>query len=118
KGKTFEAARTKIRTGESSEGSWNTSGDPRRRDMNQAVDRKRWNVMVVAVHKAVVAKFDESDWRALGFQTDTLEWIEGHDRLLRSLHWSDNDYAGHALSAITEMLKLDRANLQIMLDYS
>jgi hypothetical protein len=84
--------------------------------MSEALDRRRRNTLVVAIHRAVVACFNDSDWRSLGYQTDTLEWVEGHHRLLRSLSWGDEDYSGHALSAITEMLKADPVNLQVMLD--
>jgi hypothetical protein len=50
---------------------------------------------VVATHKAIVATFDEGDWRSLGFQTDTLQMIERHPRLLRGARWKTNeDYPG------------------------
>jgi hypothetical protein len=71
---------------------------------------------VVAVHKAIVATFDEGDWRLLGLQTDTLPFIERHPRLLKSLSWEDPDYPGNAMTALTKMVGNDLANLGVMLE--
>jgi hypothetical protein len=63
--------------------------------MSDDLDRKTLNALVVATHKAIVATFDEGDWRSLGFQTDTLKEIEWHPRLLRGARWKTNeDYPG------------------------
>src|SRR5262249_15323378 len=72
--------------------------------------------LIVAIHKAIIASFSESDWVTLGYQTDTREWIEEHPRLLRSLRFSDDDYGMHVLSAIDKMLKTDPENINIILE--
>jgi AbiJ N-terminal domain 5 len=74
------------------------------------------NRLMVAIHKAIVATFDEGDWRALAFQTGTLKWVERHERLLRSLSWNDDDYSGNALAAVAKMLDNDIGNLGVMLE--
>jgi AbiJ N-terminal domain 5 len=84
--------------------------------MGKTLDRADINRLMVAIHKAIVATFTEGDWRALGFQTDTLAWVTGHRRLLRSLDWKDEDYPDNALAAVTTMLDKDIANLGVMLE--
>lgn len=44
----------------------------------------------------VIAKFTAADWQTLGAYTGEMDLILGHDRLLRSLRFSDDDYAGNA----------------------
>ena len=46
----------------------------------------------------VVNAFDASDWRELGALTNSLDDVENHPRLLRSLSWGDPDYHGLALT--------------------
>jgi hypothetical protein len=84
--------------------------------MSDVLDRETRNALLVAVHKAIVASFDEGDWRSLGFQTDTLKWVERHPRLLRGVNWKNEDYPGHALTAVTMMLDRDLTNLGVMLE--
>ena len=48
--------------------------------------------------------FDDGKWRELGYLTDTIEAIEGHPRLLRSLHWGDEDYEGNVLKVLPTIL--------------
>jgi len=50
-------------------------------------DGVRTNKLILAVSKAIEAKFDRSDWIELSMLTDTSDVIEHHRRLLRSLDW-------------------------------
>lgn len=84
--------------------------------MSDIVDRGTRNALVVAVHKVIVATFNEGDWRSLGFQTDTLPFIERHSRLLGSLSWKDSDYPEHAMTAVVKMVDNDLANLGVMVE--
>ena len=84
--------------------------------MNDVLDRGTRNALVVAVHKAIVATFNEGDWMSLGFQADTLPFIERHSRLLHSLSWKDPDYPEHTMTAVTKMVANDLANLGVMLE--
>jgi hypothetical protein len=84
--------------------------------LSTSVDRKRWNALIVAIQKAIIASFSDSDWIRLGYQTDTREWIDDHPRLLRSLRFWDDDYGMHVLSAIDKILKADLENINILLE--
>ncbi len=83
--------------------------------MSEVLDRETRNALFVAIHEAIVATFDEGDWRSLGFQMDMLNLVKSHPRLLKSLNWRDADYPGHALTVLTKMLDADMGNLEPML---
>ena len=72
---------------------------------------------LVRLKNSVVADFDASNWRELGALTNTLDEIERHPRLLRSLSWGDNDYDGLALTFLRRMIGPNDENLSAVLDY-
>jgi len=55
---------------------------------------------ILALRERVVAEFTSSDWEEVGLLTGFSNLISTHDRLLRSLSWGDEDYAGNALFVI------------------
>ncbi|MCC2321272.1 abortive infection family protein [Cellulomonas xiejunii] len=67
--------------------------------------------IIRAVTKAIVARFGQSDWIELGLLTDTLDYVKGHPRLLRSLDWNDDDYLGHVIDAVPKLLGPKRSRL-------
>ncbi len=79
-------------------------------------DKKKRNLLILGLQKAINAKFSDSDWKELGYRTGADDWIERHPRLIRSLHWNDPDYAGHILDAIEYILELDPANLDAFIE--
>ena len=81
-------------------------------------DRKKRDLAILAIQKAIEATFNESDWKELGYLTGTYEWIENHGRLLRSLSWGDSDYGGHVLDAVEHILEQDPANLDVLIEHS
>lgn len=81
-------------------------------------DKKSRGQAILAIQKAIESEFDESDWKGLGYQTGTSEWIKSHPRLLRSLQWGDDDYAGHILDAVEQCLEEDPANLDVLVDHA
>jgi len=90
--------------------------------MQPPADSQRRNKLVLALKRAIEAKFTPPEngatqWKELGYATDTREYINNHPRLLRSLSWGDEDYGGHVLDAIEEMLQRDPTNLQILLGF-
>lgn len=50
------------------------------------------------------ATLDRSKWMELGLLTDTLDYIRGHGRLLRSLSWGDDDYLACVIDAAPVVL--------------
>ena len=72
---------------------------------------------LVAMKNQIVAGFSDSNWRELGALTETLDMIERHSRLLRSLCWGDEDYEGHVLTVLKDMIDADPQNYEIIRDY-
>lgn len=65
----------------------------------------------------VVEHFDSSNWRELGALTNTMDEVERHPRLLRSLGFGDDDYEGLALTFLRKMIGRSNENLDIVLAY-
>ena len=72
---------------------------------------------LIQLKNAVVEDFDESNWRELGALTNTLDEVERHPRLLRSLSWRDPDYDGLALVFLRKMIGPNDENLDVVLKY-
>lgn len=47
---------------------------------------------MLALQRAAVSQFTETDWMELGYETREHEYIQSHNRLLRSLRFGDDDY--------------------------
>ena len=60
--------------------------------------------VVIALAKAIEAKFTKGDWLELGLLTDTDDLIKNHSRLLRSLDWGDPDYSGCVIDVLPRVL--------------
>ena len=65
----------------------------------------------------VVQGFNESHWRELGAITEMLDAVSRHPRLLRSLSWGDDDYEGHVLKMLKDMIDARPENYPLMLDF-
>lgn len=72
---------------------------------------------LIALKHQVVSGFSESNWRELGAITEMLDEVNRHSRLLRSLSWGDDDYEGHALQMLKDMIDARPDNYPLMLDY-
>lgn len=72
---------------------------------------------LIALKNQVVQGFNESHWRELGAITETLDAVSRHPRLLRSLSWGDEDYEGHALKMLQDMIDARPENYPLMLDF-
>lgn len=62
----------------------------------------------------IVPLFSEGDWKALGVDTDCLDLIEKHPRLLRSKHWGDPDYPDCVFDVLIQIAKRDSDNLNFV----
>ena len=72
---------------------------------------------LVQLKNSVVEDFDASNWRELGALTNTLDKVESHPRLLRSLSFGDDDYDGLALTFLRKMIGQNDENLAIVQQY-
>jgi len=62
---------------------------------------------ILVLRERVVADFNAGDWEEIGLLTGYSDLISKHPRLLRSLSWGDEDYAGNALTIIKRIAELD-----------
>jgi hypothetical protein len=65
-----------------------------------------------AIKKLIAQKFNKAHWIDLGIETDSAQTINGHERLLRSLHWNDPDYEEQVSEVISYIVSRDSANLE------
>ena len=72
---------------------------------------------LIQLKNSVVEDFGESHWRELGVLTNTLDEVENHQRLLRSLSWGDPDYDGLALTFLRKMIGSNDENLDVVINY-
>lgn len=72
---------------------------------------------LIQLKNSVVEDFDVSNWLELGALTNSLDEVENHSRLLRSLSWNDPDYDGLALTFLRKMIGSNDENLGIVVDY-
>jgi AbiJ N-terminal domain 5 len=72
---------------------------------------------IIALSKIAVDNFDSSDWVELGTLTGSHELVSSHGRLLRSLLFGDNDYAGCALQVLMSIVEQESANFEDVEQY-
>ncbi|EKD25985.1 MAG: hypothetical protein ACD_79C01416G0001 [uncultured bacterium] len=72
---------------------------------------------LISLKDRVVKVFSESNWLDLGAITNTLEEVENHPRLLRSLRFGDPDYDGLVLTFLRKMIGSNDENLEIVMEY-
>jgi hypothetical protein len=64
---------------------------------------KRLTTHLLQLRERIVSNFTANDWEEIGLLTGQAAVIEGHPRLLRSLHWGDADYNGNVLCVLRQM---------------
>lgn len=64
------------------------------------IDPKKRGALILALRRAIVSEFTVEDWREFGYLSGHSDYIQRHDRLLRSLHWQDPDYGDCVLQAL------------------
>ena len=72
---------------------------------------------LIDLRNRIVAGFNAGNWEEIGLLTDTTEKISGHPRLLRSLSWGDEDYAGNVLTVLRETVEQNPRTLPIIEEY-
>lgn len=72
---------------------------------------------LIELRTRIVAGFDAGNWEELGMLTGSSEIINHHPRLLRSLSWNDEDYAGNVLTVLRRIVEQDTRTLGIIEAY-
>lgn len=72
---------------------------------------------LIELRARIVGGFDSGNWEEVGLLTGTTELITHHPRLLRSLSWGDEDYAGNVLTVLRKIVEGDPRTLSIIEDY-
>jgi hypothetical protein len=72
---------------------------------------KQKTLRLFALHEFIQDYFTKSDWIKLAYLTDSVELIEDHPRLLRSLDFKDDDYEGNSLQVLSKLITESSSNL-------
>lgn len=92
-------------------GTWRESPVRKRGIVNLSTGKYKIEQRILAVNRAVVSTFDDYRWQELGILMDCIGLIENHSRLLRSLRWGDDDYEGHSLRMLRQIVDNDEPKL-------
>ncbi len=66
---------------------------------------------LIPLKRNIASRFTSSNWLELGALTNSLDIIQNHDRLLRALHFQDEDYEGCVLAVLISITQRDPGNL-------
>lgn len=80
--------------------------------LDQALGRR-----IIELSHRVVADFDFGNWTEVGLLTGLSDTIESYPRLLRSLTFADEDYAGNVLGLLKRIAELDIVAFQLFERY-
>ena len=72
---------------------------------------------LIELRARIVDGFDAGNWEEVGLLTGASELINRHPRLLRSLSWNDEDYAGNVLTVLRQIVERDPRTLPIIEAY-
>jgi hypothetical protein len=72
---------------------------------------------ILALQRAIKATFDDGRWQELGYLVGKHDVVVGHGRLLRSLHWGDDDYGGCIFDVLPGLLGADFQNLRTVEEF-
>jgi len=72
---------------------------------------------LIDLRARIVDGFDAGNWEELGLLTGASQFITRHPRLLRSLSWGDEDYAGNVLAVLRQIVEQDPHTLAIIEAY-
>jgi AbiJ-like protein len=72
---------------------------------------------LIELRARIVSGFDAGNWEDVGLLTGASDTINNHPRLLRSLSWGDEDYAGNVLTVVRRLVEQDPRTLPIIESY-
>jgi len=71
---------------------------------------------VTVIHKYVLESFSEGDWYTLGQLTGSLDLIQNHPRLLRSMSFGDEDYNYCVSEVINKICEENPEHIETIID--
>ncbi len=72
---------------------------------------------LLEIQELIMREFTGQHWREMGAMTGSLDIIQAHPRLLRSLSFSDDDYADLVFPMLVTIVGRERENLAFMESY-
>lgn len=72
---------------------------------------------LIDLRERIVSNFDSGHWEEIGLLTGCSAMINDHPRLLRSLSWQDEDYAGNVLNVVRRIVEQDPRTLNVIESY-
>jgi hypothetical protein len=72
---------------------------------------------IIGLRERVTANFAQANWDEIGMLTGQSSIIDNHPRLIRSLSWGDEDYAGNALQVLKKMIEAKPFSLNVIEEY-
>lgn len=73
--------------------------------------------LMLAMQRALVSEFNATDWHELGYLTGFHDYIRGHDRLLRSLSFGDEDYGACVFQVLSHFAGHDTRALVAVIEH-
>lgn len=92
------------------------TAEPRQRRLQSMEPEQQRRLL--PLKDVVVKKFTSEHWLELGAITGCLDIVQGHERLLRSLSWDDEDYPGNALQVLLSIANRDPENFRRIEEYA
>ncbi|OIR24810.1 hypothetical protein [Bathymodiolus thermophilus thioautotrophic gill symbiont] len=65
------------------------------------------------IRDSIISNFTHEDWEEIGLLTGFSDLIKGHEQLLRSLFWEDEDYSGNVLNVLSGIASQNEATLNV-----
>jgi AbiJ N-terminal domain 5 len=72
---------------------------------------------LIELREKIVSNFAAGDWEEIGLLTGCSELINRHPRLLRSLSWGDEDYAGNVLQMLRIIFEEAPSAIPLIVSY-
>lgn len=72
---------------------------------------------LIDLRARIASGFDVGNWEEIGLLTGASDVISHHSRLLRSLSWGDEDYAGNVLTVLRRIVEQDPRTLPVIESY-
>ncbi|WP_137009474.1 abortive infection family protein [Aquitalea aquatilis] len=79
-------------------------------------DTKIRGKLILALQRAISKQFSETDWTDFGYSSGQHDYIRGHSRLLRSLHFGDEDYGSCVFQILEHLADYDHDAIKQLID--